>query len=98
VRGLFAVQKIFWKTFGISGKVSLSLGKLRNMSNKTNLNERDAEIAQLLADGYTAAEIAKEMGVNLRTLESRIAVAKKKALSKTLPQFTANYLRKGLIK
>ncbi len=65
---------------------------------KTNLNEKDAEIAQLLSEGYTTAEVAAKFKVSLRTLEGRIVTAKKKALAHTLPHLVANYFRKGLIK
>lgn len=65
---------------------------------KTNFNEHDAEICQYLADGYTVSEIAKVMGVKVRTLQSQVERAKDKSLSKTLSQMVANYMRKQLIK
>ena len=68
------------------------------MKLKTNLNESDAELAQMLADGFTVTQIAKKLKVNQRTMEGKIVTAKKKALAKTLPHLIANYFRKGLIK
>jgi len=68
------------------------------MKQKTNLNESDAEIAQLLADGKTVNEVADKLKVNKRTMEAKVMSAKKKALAETLPHLVANYFRKGLIK
>lgn len=68
------------------------------MKRKTNLNESDAEIAQLLADGKTVNEVADKLKVNKRTMEAKVMSAKKKALAATLPHLVANYFRKGLIK
>lgn len=64
----------------------------------TNLNESDAKIAQLLANGFTVEEIGDKLKVRKRTMEGRIMAAKKKALAETLPHLVANYFRKGLIK
>ena len=71
--------------------------KVQNMA-KSNLNEHDAEIAQMLADGMTVSEISKELEINKRTMEQKVSNAKKRALAETLPHLVANYLRKGLIK
>ena len=65
---------------------------------KSNLNEHDAEIAQMLADGKTATEIGNILNINKRTFEYKVSNAKKRALAETLPHLVANYLRKGLIK
>jgi DNA-binding CsgD family transcriptional regulator len=65
---------------------------------ETNLNEQDAKIAQLLANGKKVSQIAKTLKYNIRTMEAKIVSAKKRADVKTLPHFVAKYLRKGLIK
>lgn len=65
---------------------------------KTNLNESDAEIVQLLADGYTVKEISVKLSVKKRSLEGKVLRAKEKALASSLSHLVAIYLRKGLIK
>jgi len=77
----------------------LILCKKSKMNNETNLNQKDASLAQMLADGKTITDIAVELNVkSRRTIETKFISAKKRALVKTLPQLVAIYFRKGMIK
>jgi len=70
------------------------------MAKKKNpLNEvTDAEIVQMLSEGIIGSEIAKKLGVNLRTLEARLTRIRDKALATNAPHLVGNYFRKKLIK
>lgn len=57
----------------------------------------NSELVQKLSDGYRVPEIAKEISVNVRTLEKRILVLKRQCLCKTVAHLVANYLRRKII-
>jgi len=58
----------------------------------------DAQIVQMLSEGYIGSEIANEMGVNLRTLEARLTRIRDRSLSKNVAHLVGNYFRNKLIK
>lgn len=57
----------------------------------------NAQLVQKIADGFSVVEIAKETGINQRTLEKRIKVLKKEAIADTVAHLVAKYLRKNII-
>lgn len=57
----------------------------------------NSEIVQKIADGYRVHEIAKEFGVNRRTLEDRILTLRKQCMCETVSHLVAKYFRLKLI-
>ncbi len=57
----------------------------------------NSEIVQLLANGYTVAEIAKENSIPLPSLQKKILILRERCLCKSIAHLVANYLRKNLI-
>lgn len=55
------------------------------------------QLIQYLADGFKINEIAKETGINNRTLEKRVITLRRACLAKTTTQLIATYFRKNLI-
>lgn len=57
----------------------------------------NTEIVQLLANGYTVPEIAKEKMIPKTTLHKKIYILRERCVCKTVSELVANYLRKKLI-
>ena len=55
------------------------------------------EIVQMLADGYTVSEIAKEKNLPIPSLQKKIYILRERMLCKSVAHLVANYLRKELI-
>jgi len=57
----------------------------------------DCELLQMLADGYTVIQVAKDKNVNRRTLEKRIITLRDRCEAKTVTELVAKYFRLKLI-
>jgi len=55
------------------------------------------QIVQFLADGFVVKEISVSIGVNARTIESRIKKIRQIAGAKTSAELVAKYCKLGLI-
>ncbi|MBN1289242.1 MAG: response regulator transcription factor [Actinobacteria bacterium] len=74
--------------------VSLS----RNQTREYGLSDREMEVLQLLADGNTNKEIAKELWISEQTVKTHVAHIFDKLGTKDRTETVAHALRSGLVK
>jgi DNA-binding CsgD family transcriptional regulator len=65
--------------------------------NKVIISERDVEIVRLLSAGVTAKRAAVELGINIRTFESKLGKLKYSFDCNTVAHLVATFIRKKLI-
>lgn len=61
------------------------------------LTERETQIVQLAANGMSAKEIARELDISYRTVQSHVHVAKTKLDCKNSSELTYKALKSGVI-
>jgi len=66
-------------------------------ASNTELSQREREIVQLLARGWTNSAIASKLGITERTVLHHVGTAKDKLGCKTRPHLVALALKRGLI-
>lgn len=64
---------------------------------EVNVTDMEKSVAKLLADGCTVPEIAKELTLNSRTLESKVANIKERYGARNIAHLVAIFLRNKLI-
>jgi DNA-binding CsgD family transcriptional regulator len=65
------------------------------MTESLSLTPREQEIADLLADYMSQAEVAKHLEISLRTVEEHAASLRRKTGSKTTRQAVSRARRRG---
>jgi len=71
--------------------------KMSRVSNGNHLSEREREVITLVADGYTAQEIADKLFVSLDTVETHKRNVIKKLEASNAAHAVAKAVREGMI-
>ena len=68
------------------------------MSEKRGLTKRETEVVRLVSEGYKNKEIAAELGISVKTVETHRANIMNKLALRNLAQLIRYALQKGLTK
>jgi two-component system response regulator NreC len=81
----------------VSAQVAAALDGLRRAVDGDGLSPRETEVVRLIALGHTSAEIARQLHVSIRTVDSHRASIHRKLKLRTRAELVHFALRRGLL-